>query len=265
MAQRISRAKQQIRAAGARFTPPDAADRDQRIRAVQQVLYLIFNEGYTASAGQQLQRTDLTAEGLRLARMLRGLLPGDAETAGLLALMLLTDARRAARATPGRRSRPAHRAGPAPLGPAADRRRHRPGRADPRHEPGARPVPAAGRDRRRARRGGQRRGHRLDRDPRAVRAACQGLAWTHGHAWAGPSRSRWCTARKRGSPRPMSSPGRSASTIGTTPSAATCTRWPATVTAAAADYRTAARYATNIPERRYLERRLAGLVKPDIR
>ena len=100
MAQRISRAKQQIRAAGARFTPPDAADRDQRIRAVQQVLYLVFNEGYTASAGQQLQRTDLTAEGLRLARMLRGLLPGDAETAGLLALMLLTDARRAARATP---------------------------------------------------------------------------------------------------------------------------------------------------------------------
>ena len=99
MAQRISRAKQQIRAAGARFTPPDAADRDQRIRAVQQVLYLIFNEGYTASAGQQLQRADLTAEGLRLARMLRGLLPGDAETAGLVALMLLTDARRAARAT----------------------------------------------------------------------------------------------------------------------------------------------------------------------
>jgi RNA polymerase sigma factor (sigma-70 family) len=100
MAQRISRAKQQIRAAGARFTPPDAADRDQRIRAVQQVLYLVFNEGYTASGGQQLQRTDLTAEGIRLARLLRGLLPGDAETAGLLALMLLTDARRDARATP---------------------------------------------------------------------------------------------------------------------------------------------------------------------
>jgi RNA polymerase sigma factor (sigma-70 family) len=100
MAQRISRAKQQIRAAGAQFTPPDAADRDQRIRAVQQVLYLVFNEGYTASAGQQLQRTDLTAEGIRLARLLRGLLPGDAETAGLLALMLLTDARRAARVTP---------------------------------------------------------------------------------------------------------------------------------------------------------------------
>jgi RNA polymerase sigma factor (sigma-70 family) len=97
MAQRISRAKQQIRAAGARFTPPDAADRDERLRAVQQVAYLIFNEGYTASAGQALQRTDLSAEGIRLARLLRRLLPGDAETAGLLALMLLTDARRAAR------------------------------------------------------------------------------------------------------------------------------------------------------------------------
>ncbi len=100
MAQRISRAKQQIRAAGARFAPPDAADRDERLRAVQQVAYLIFNEGYTASAGDALQRADLSAEGIRLARLLRRLLPGDAETAGLLALMLLTEARRAARVAP---------------------------------------------------------------------------------------------------------------------------------------------------------------------
>jgi RNA polymerase sigma factor (sigma-70 family) len=100
MAQRISRAKQQVRAAGARFAPPEAADRDQRLRVVQQVLYLIFNEGYVASAGETLQRTDMSAEGIRLARLLRRLLPDDAETAGLLALMLLTDARRAARVTP---------------------------------------------------------------------------------------------------------------------------------------------------------------------
>jgi RNA polymerase sigma factor (sigma-70 family) len=100
MAQRISRAKQQISAAGARFVAPAAADRDQRLRVVQQVLYLIFNEGYVASAGDDLQRTDLSAEGIRLARLLRRLLPDDAETAGLLALMLLTDARRAARVAP---------------------------------------------------------------------------------------------------------------------------------------------------------------------
>jgi RNA polymerase sigma factor (sigma-70 family) len=100
MAQRISRAKQQIRAAGARFAPPDAADRNERLRTVQQVAYLIFNEGYTASAGEALQRTDLSAEGIRLARLLRRLLPGDAETASLLALMLLTEARRAARVAP---------------------------------------------------------------------------------------------------------------------------------------------------------------------
>jgi RNA polymerase sigma factor (sigma-70 family) len=100
MAQRISRAKQQIRAADARFVMPGETDRDQRIRVVQQVLYLIFNEGYAASAGASLQRTDLTAEAIRLARLLGRLLPDDAESAGLLALMLLTDARRAARVTP---------------------------------------------------------------------------------------------------------------------------------------------------------------------
>jgi RNA polymerase sigma factor (sigma-70 family) len=97
MAQRISRAKQQIRAAGARFTMPPDAERPQRLMVVQQVLYLVFNEGYTASAGASLQRADLTAEAIRLARMLRRLLPDDAETSGLLALMLLTEARRAAR------------------------------------------------------------------------------------------------------------------------------------------------------------------------
>ena len=101
MAQRISRAKQQIRDAGARFTPPAPAELAGRLRAVQQVLYLVFNEGYTASAGQQLQRADLAAEGIRLARLLHALVPGDAETAGLLALMLLTDARREARTGPG--------------------------------------------------------------------------------------------------------------------------------------------------------------------
>jgi RNA polymerase sigma factor (sigma-70 family) len=98
LGQRISRAKQAIRAANAPFELPSAADRPDRLRVVLQVLYLIFNEGYTASAGTALYRTDLTAEAIRLARMLRRLLPDEGEAAGLLALMLLTDARRAARA-----------------------------------------------------------------------------------------------------------------------------------------------------------------------
>ncbi|MEU4512372.1 sigma-70 family RNA polymerase sigma factor [Nonomuraea wenchangensis] len=97
MGTRISRAKQQLARAGARFTPPTGADRDSRMAAVTQVLYLIFNEGYTASAGDELARVDLTREAIRLARMLRDSLPDDPEVTGLLALMLLTESRRRAR------------------------------------------------------------------------------------------------------------------------------------------------------------------------
>ncbi|MEV4551507.1 RNA polymerase sigma factor [Nonomuraea wenchangensis] len=97
MGTRISRAKQQLARAGARFTPPTGADRDSRMAAVTQVLYLIFNEGYTASAGDELARVDLTREAIRLTRMLRDSLPDDPEVTGLLALMLLTESRRPAR------------------------------------------------------------------------------------------------------------------------------------------------------------------------
>jgi RNA polymerase sigma factor (sigma-70 family) len=100
MAQRISRAKQTIRNAGARFDLPPEAEREDRLRVVLHVLYLLFNEGYTTSAGPALHRADLTSEAIRLARLLRRLLPEHGEIAGLLALMLLTDARRAARTTP---------------------------------------------------------------------------------------------------------------------------------------------------------------------
>jgi RNA polymerase sigma factor (sigma-70 family) len=98
MAQRISRAKQSIRAAGLRFDLPPEGERADRLRVVMQVLYLIFNEGYTTSAGPELQRGDLTAEAIRLTRTLHRLVSGEAEVAGLLALMLLIDARRDARA-----------------------------------------------------------------------------------------------------------------------------------------------------------------------
>jgi RNA polymerase sigma factor (sigma-70 family) len=100
VAQRISRAKQRIRASGAEFQMPPPGERAQRVAAVLQVLYLIFNEGYTASSGPSLQRVELTTEAIRLARQLRQRLPNDGEVAGLLALMLLTDARRPARTSP---------------------------------------------------------------------------------------------------------------------------------------------------------------------
>ena len=100
MAQRISRAKQRIRSSGVPFRLPSAGERAERLGAVLHVLYLIFNEGYATSSGPELQRTDLSNEAIRLARLVRGQLPGDGEVAGLLALMLLTDARRPARTGP---------------------------------------------------------------------------------------------------------------------------------------------------------------------
>jgi RNA polymerase sigma factor (sigma-70 family) len=100
VAQRISRAKQRIRETGAEFTMPPTAERGERLAAVRDVLYLIFNEGYTASSGPALQRVVLSTEAIRLTRQLRALVPDDGEVAGLLALMLLTDARRAARVAP---------------------------------------------------------------------------------------------------------------------------------------------------------------------
>ncbi|WP_329479682.1 sigma-70 family RNA polymerase sigma factor [Kribbella sp. NBC_01484] len=98
MTRRITRAKATVKDSGARFTLP--ADREERLGAVLQVVYLIFNEGYASTTGPSLQRVELSAEGIRLARMLHRLLPDDSEVTGLLALMLLTDARRPARSGP---------------------------------------------------------------------------------------------------------------------------------------------------------------------
>ncbi|MFD8975175.1 RNA polymerase sigma factor [Streptomyces sp. NPDC059593] len=100
MAQRISRAKQTIKAAGGSFAVPAGEDRAARLAEVRHVLYLVFNEGYTASGGDDLTVPELATEAIRLARLLHRLVPEDTETAGLLALMLLTDARRPARTGP---------------------------------------------------------------------------------------------------------------------------------------------------------------------
>src|SRR4051812_551036 len=108
MAQRISRAKQTVKNAGAVFATPAPEDRISKLRNVMHVLYLMFNEGYTASSGDQVQRTDLSQEAIRLTRLLYSRLSrkgnrgvNDSELTGLLALMLLTDARRISRAGAG--------------------------------------------------------------------------------------------------------------------------------------------------------------------
>jgi RNA polymerase sigma factor (sigma-70 family) len=100
MAQRISRAKQRIKNSGVPFEMPTAHERAERLSSVLHVLYLIFNEGYASSIGPSLQRSDLANEAIRLTRAVHNLLPEDGEVAGLLALMLLTDARRPARTGP---------------------------------------------------------------------------------------------------------------------------------------------------------------------
>lgn len=100
MAQRISRARARIKAAGATFEMPPAHEQADRLRVVLHVLYLSFNEGYTATSGPDVHRPDLTGEAIRLARTVHRALPDDGEAAGLLALMLLIDARRLARTRP---------------------------------------------------------------------------------------------------------------------------------------------------------------------
>ncbi len=97
MAQRISRAKSQIKASGVPFERPSEGERGERLAAVLHVLYLMFNEGYASSSGPSLARPDLSGEAIRLVRVVHALLPDEEEVAGLLALLLLTDARRAAR------------------------------------------------------------------------------------------------------------------------------------------------------------------------
>jgi RNA polymerase sigma factor (sigma-70 family) len=100
MTRRITRAKQQIKASAMPFRLPAAGERAGRLAAVLHVLYLIFTEGYASTSGPSLHRTELAAEAIRLARLVYRLLPQDGEVAGLLALMLLTDARRPARTGP---------------------------------------------------------------------------------------------------------------------------------------------------------------------
>jgi RNA polymerase sigma-70 factor, ECF subfamily len=101
MAQRLVRAKNKIRAANIPYRIPDDAELSDRLRPVLAIVYLIFNEGHTASSGNELMRADLSAEAIRLARLLSELMPDEAEVKGLLALLLLSESRRPARTAPG--------------------------------------------------------------------------------------------------------------------------------------------------------------------
>ncbi len=211
--QRISRAKQQIKASGAQFRIPDEADRPERIAAVLHVLYLIFNEGYTASSGSALHRVELSTEAIRLTRQLRDRLPEDGEVAGLLALMLLTDARRPARTGPG-----------GGLVPLAEQDRDR-WDSEVIAE-GVRlitetlatapigPYQLQAADRCGTRRGGELPGHRLEADSRALRPVGRHCAGTDGRAephrcpsHGSRSPGRAGTARRcRGRPRARRAP-----------------------------------------------------------
>ena len=179
--QRISRAKQLIRTSGAEFRMPPETERSERMASVLHVLYLIFNEGSTASSGSALHRVELSSEAIRLTRQVHDLLPDDGEVAGLLALMLL-DRRPAPGSNPsGRRPGPARGTGPQRLGRHGHRGRRRPCHEDA-GECAGRAVSAAGGDRGRARRGSPLRGHRLAPDPWPVWAAGDGRAGADGDA-----------------------------------------------------------------------------------
>ena len=180
-------------------TLPAARARGERLDTVLHVLYLIFNEGYTASVGAEPAAVDLSAEAIRLARAVQRLTPDDTEAAGLLALMILTDARRNARDRTRRRADSAAAAGPLALGSSRDRRRRGAAHGHARSRP-RRPVSAAGRGGGRARRGRALRGHRLAADRRALRR-CSSACSDNPMVDAEPGHRRRHGAGTRGGPR----------------------------------------------------------------
>ncbi|MGZ6694098.1 MAG: RNA polymerase sigma factor [Solirubrobacteraceae bacterium] len=168
--QRISRAKKTLAEANVPFEVPRGPELQARLSSVLDVIYLIFNEGYAATAGDDWMRPALCEDALRLGRIVAGLIPREPEVHGLVALMEI-QASRARADGAGRRADPAARSGPRPLGPAADGARDRRARARRTARRRVRPLRAAGRDRGLPRTGAHGRGDRLGADLRAVRRA----------------------------------------------------------------------------------------------
>ena len=196
MAARLTRAKKKIAAARIPYAVPAPEDLPARVDAVLTVIHLLYATGHAAHSGADLVRDDLTGRALDLARMLRLLLPGEREAAGLLALLLVHEARRATRTDPEGAAAATRRAGPLGVGPRADRR----GRRAARRDAAGRSAGALHRCRRRSRRCTRRR--RASRRPTGRRSwrsttSCCGSGPRRWSRSTAPWRWRWSTGRRR--------------------------------------------------------------------
>ena len=258
MAARLTRAKKKVAAAHIPYAVPEADELPARLDAVLTVVHLLYTTGYAAPSGRELVRGDLTARALELARLVAALLPGEREALGLLALLVVNDARRATRTDDAGPSRAAGGAGPGGLGP----RGHRGGAPARRRRAGGRPagpLRAAGRHRLAARARAELRRDRLGPDRRAVRRAASGSGPRPSWPSTAPSPVRRSTGPAAGlaEVEALEAGGELAGYRYLPGTKADLLRRLGRLDEAAAAYREALALAENEAERAFLERRLA--------